>query len=118
MGEKLIMVVDDEKDNRDTVETILKTKNYAVITAENGDDCLRKLKKTKVDLILLDIMMPKTPVAQVIKKIKDTKIVFVSAVRTSEAEREKLMQNKNIRGFVQKPYDVKDLLAKVEECLS
>lgn len=110
--------MDDEKDNRDTVKTILTKNNYSVETAENGDDCLKKLKKIKPDLILLDIMMPKTPVVEVVKKIKDTKIVFLSAVRTSEAEREKLMQNKNIVGFIQKPYDVDDLLAKVGEHLS
>jgi len=111
---KTIMVVDDEKDIRDSVKTILTKEKYKVITASNGDKALAKLKKTKVDLVLLDIMMPGTPVREVVKKIK-TKVVFLSVVRTSEAEKENLMKSKNIKDFIQKPFDIKDLLKRVKK---
>ena len=42
---KTILVVDDEPDIRETVQTILEKNKYKVITAVNGDDCLLKLKK-------------------------------------------------------------------------
>lgn len=42
---KTIMVVDDEKDIRETVKTILEKEKYKVITAVNGDDALKKLEK-------------------------------------------------------------------------
>lgn len=88
------MVVDDEKDVRDTTKTVLEKEGYKVVTATNGDDCLKKLPKNKIDLILMDIMMPGTPVREIIKKIKNTKIAYLSVVRTSEAEKEELIGQK------------------------
>ncbi len=114
---KLIMVVDDEADIRNTVRTVLETKGYEVVTAEDGDDCLSKLKKlkSKPSLILMDIMMPGTPVREVVKKISGIKIAYLSVVRVSEAETEQMLGQKNIVDFIQKPFDIKDLLARVKK---
>jgi DNA-binding response OmpR family regulator len=111
---KTIMVVDDEADIRNTVKTIMEKEGYAVVTAVNGDDCLKKLAKTKPDLILMDIMMPGTPTKDIVPKIK-SKIAYLSVVRTSEAEKEDLMKSKNIVDFIQKPFDVKKLVARVKK---
>lgn len=115
---KTIMVVDDEIDVRNSVKTILEKNGYKVITAINGDDCLKKLEKDKPDLILMDIMMPGTPVREIIPKIKNIKIAYLSVVRTSEAEKEDLMKSKNIVDFIQKPFDINDLLKKVKKLVS
>jgi len=112
---KTIMVVDDEPDNVTTVKTVLEKNGYKVVTAVNGDDCLKKLPKQKVDLILLDIMMPGTPVRDVVQKIKGTKIAYLSVVRVSEAEKEDMLKSKNIVDFIQKPFDIDDLLARVRK---
>lgn len=109
------MVVDDEPDIQSTVKTILEKNGYTVITANNGDDALKKLAGQNVDLVLLDIMMPGTPVKEVIPKIKRTKIAFLSVVRTTEAEKENLMKSKNVVDFIQKPFDIKDLLKRVKK---
>ncbi len=114
MAKKTIMVVDDEQDIRTTVETVLKVAGYAVITAVSGDDCLAKLKKAKPDLILMDIMMPGTPVRQVVKQIKGIKIAYLSVVRVSEAEKEELLGD-NIVDFIQKPFDIGELLKRVKK---
>ena len=115
MAKKIILVVDDEADIRSSVKTILEKEGYEVITAVNGDDCLKKLEKGKPDLILLDIMMPGTPVREIVKKIKDVKISYLSVVRTSEAEKEKLLGQNNIVDFIQKPFDIKDLVKRVKK---
>jgi CheY-like chemotaxis protein len=116
---KVIMVVDDEEDVRNTVITVLEKNKYQVISAVNGDDCLKKLASLnkKPDLILMDIMMPGTPVRDIVPKIKDIKVAFLSVVRTTEAEKENLLKSKNLVGFIQKPFDVKDLLAKIKDIL-
>ncbi|MFH2027578.1 MAG: response regulator [Nanoarchaeota archaeon] len=113
---KTIMVVDDEEDNRTTVKNVLEPNGYKVITAVSGDDCLKKLEKEKTmpDLILMDIMMPGTPVREIIPKIK-TKVAYLSVVRTSEAEKEDLVKSKNIVDFIQKPFDINELLEKVKK---
>ena len=109
------MVVDDEPDNIITVRTILEKNDYKVVSAINGDDCLKKLPKQKVDLVLLDIMMPGTPVRDIVPQIKDTKIAYLSVVRTSEAEKEDLIKKGNIVDFIQKPFDINELLKKVRK---
>ena len=112
---KTIMIVDDESDIRDTVKTVLEKNGYLVVTAVNGDDCLEKLKQEKPDLILLDIMMPGMLVRDVVKKVKGIKIAYLSVVRTSDAEKENLLRSKNVVGFIQKPFDIDELVKRVKE---
>jgi len=111
---KTILVVDDEPDIRDSVKMILETNGYRVITASNGDECLNTLKTETPDLILLDIMMPGTPVSDIVKKITDIKIAFMSVVRISDARKRGLCENENIVDFFQKPFNVADLIDRVE----
>lgn len=111
---KTIMIVDDEDEIRATVKVVLEKNGYKVITAVNGDDCLKKIMEgEKPDLILMDIMMPGTPVREIIPKIKQ-KVAYLSVVRLSEAEKESLLKSKNIVDFIQKPFDIKELIKKVK----
>ena len=114
---KTIMVVDDEDDIRTTVKAILEKNGFKVITAVNADDCLKKLPKQSVDLVLMDIMMPGTPVREVIPKLKNTRVAYLSVVRTSEAEKAELLRSKAIVGFIQKPFDINELVKHVKEML-
>ena len=106
--------MDDEEDIRSTVKMILEPQGYNVETASDGDECLEKLNETKPDLILLDIMMPGTPVGEIVKKITDVKIAFMSVVRISEARKRGLTTNENVVDFFQKPLNVQDLLSRVK----
>ena len=115
---KTILVVDDEPDIRQSVKQILQVNGYIVVTAVDGDDCLKKLNELTPDLILLDIMMPGTPVGDVVKQIKDVKIAFMSVVRISDARKRGLCTQDNIVDFFQKPFNVSDLLDRVELILS
>jgi CheY-like chemotaxis protein len=113
---KTIMVVDDEPDIRATVKAVLEKNKYKVLTAVNADDCLKKVSSgEKPNLILMDIMMPGTPVRDVIPKLGKFKIAYLSVVRTSEAEKEDLMKSKNIVDFIQKPFDIEALLKRVKK---
>ena len=115
---KTIMVVDDEADIRETVKAVLEANGYSVIVAINGDDALKQWTAKKPDLILMDIMMPGTPVREIVPKMIGAKIAYLSVVRTSEAEKEDLMKSKNIVDFIQKPFDVDKLVAKVKELVA
>lgn len=108
------MVVDDEADIRDTVKVILEKEGYTVVTASNADDALKKEAAAKPVLILMDIMMPGTPVREVVPKLK-SKVAYLSVVRTSEAEKENLTKTKNIVDFIQKPFDVEELIRRVKK---
>jgi len=115
---KTILVVDDEPDIRQSVKTILELNGYKVFTAIDGDDCLKKVYNVHPDLILLDIMMPGTPVDEVVKQIKDIKIAFMSVVRISDARKRGLCTQDNIVDFFQKPFNVSDLIDRVELILN
>ena len=54
-----IMVVDDDKNTRLFLKAVLEAENYTVLTAENGEDALVLMDTNHVDLVVLDIMMPK-----------------------------------------------------------
>ncbi len=115
---KIILIVDDEEDVRESVKTILNANGYTVETAVDGDDCLQKLRDIKPDLILLDIMMPGKPVGEIIKQIQDIKIAYMSVVRISDARRRGLCSQPNIVDFFQKPFNVSDLVDRVEFILN
>ena len=115
---KTIMVVDDETDMRETLSSVLKKAGFSVITAVNGDDCLEKLKKAKPDLILLDIMMPGLSSRSLVEKVGKVKVVYVSVVRLAEAEKGELLKKKNIVAFIEKPFDVDELVETVKKHLS
>lgn len=112
---KKILVVDDEPDIRDTVKMVLEKNGFKVVTAVNGDDGLAKWKKEKPDFVLMDIMMPGTPVREIVPQMKGAKIAYLSVVRTSEAEKEELMASKNIVDFIQKPFDIDELVKRVKK---
>ncbi|MEF8880160.1 MAG: response regulator, partial [Candidatus Thermoplasmatota archaeon] len=88
-----------------------------VVTAVDGDECLRKVEESNPDLVLLDIMMPGTPISEIIGQIKEIKIAFMSIVRKSDMERRGLYQQENIVHFFQKPFNVDDMVDTIEEIL-
>jgi DNA-binding NtrC family response regulator len=111
---KKILVVDDEEDIRKSVKMILEVNGYEVSTAIDGDELLNKIKQDIPDLILLDIMMPGPPIQEIIKQITDIKIAFMSVVRISDARKRGLCSQDNIIDFFQKPFNVTDLIDRIE----
>lgn len=57
MPNKKILIIDDDRDYRASVQTLLESHNYQVVVASSGREGLQKVKEEKPDLIVLDIMM-------------------------------------------------------------
>ncbi len=82
----LILSVDDDLDLRTLIEVLLKKSGYGVMTAADGKDALELLKKTKPDLILLDVMMAQMSGHEVCSELQKNEdlaqipIIFVSAL--------------------------------------
>jgi DNA-binding response OmpR family regulator len=111
---KKILIADDEEDIRDTIKTILLEQGYDIITAKDSLELIKKIKQSKPDLILLDIMMPGPPIKEVIPKIK-TKICFLSVLETSNKEKKELINsNKHIIDFIEKPFEINELVKKIK----
>ena len=59
MGNKKILVVDDESDMRIFVSVVVETMGYEAVTAKDGAEALEKARTHLPDLVILDVMMPK-----------------------------------------------------------
>ena len=89
-----VLVVDDEPKAVELLQDFLTLKGYAVITAPNGQEALRKVKEERPHLILLDICMPKMDGLEVLKQVREIDhevgIIMVTAVHQEETGREAL----------------------------
>ncbi|MBM3240636.1 response regulator [Candidatus Poribacteria bacterium] len=65
-----ILIVDDKKEILDVIQFILDLKGYSTLIAKNGAECLEILTKQRVDLIILDIMMPEMNGWEVLRQLK------------------------------------------------
>lgn len=123
MDKKIILVVDDEPDILETISEILNLEGYTVFTARNGNECLEKLDDIIPDIILLDIMMPGLTTKEILdqieqdERLKDTKIIFITAVGMTEAEKEELLSREKVVDFIQKPFELDELLSKIKAVL-
>jgi len=120
---RTVLVVDDMKDNRLLLETVLKAKGYTVHLAANGEEALEGLSSHAVDLIISDILMPVMDGFQLCRACKDDKklqgipFVFYSATYTSEKDRDFAL-SLGAERFILKPAKPKVFLAAIEEVLA
>jgi len=117
---KKIMVVDNEPDIVDLTRTVLELGGYNVVTARSGEECLRLLEKEKVDLVLLDIMMPGMSGWDVFNRInkKSTgiKVAFMSVLEISDKRKQVLIEE-GLADYIMKPFDKDGLLNRIDNIL-
>ena len=122
MGKKKILLVDDERDLVETMTFQLEAAGYEVISAYDGLEGLSKAKKEKVDLMILDLMLPKMDgykVCALLKKdsrYSNIPIMLFSA--RAQASDLKMGEEVNADAYVVKPFDSKALLVKIKELIS
>lgn len=110
-----ILVVDDELLIRKVIREYLESENYKVLEAENGFDALRVLSSNKVNLIILDIMMPKMDGFACLEEIRKTKDIPVIMLSAMKEETDKLNSfNLGVDDYVTKPFSPKELIARVK----
>ena len=121
MSETTVMIVDDESSMRKLVKDFLLQKNFKVIEAENGEVAidLFEERKDKIDLILLDVMMPKFDGWSVLRKIRQTSNVPVIMLTARGEEQDELFGFElGADEYIAKPFSPKILVARVEALLN
>ncbi|NOW05439.1 response regulator transcription factor [Clostridium beijerinckii] len=112
---KSILVVDDEKDIRDVIEIYLINEGFEVITACDGLEALEKLKNEAIDLIILDIMMPKLDGIRTCLKIREEKKMPIIMLSAKSEDSDKILGlNIGADDYVVKPFNPLELVARVK----
>jgi two-component system, sensor histidine kinase and response regulator len=117
INKSTILVVDDNKENLKVVGNLLKELNYNLAFALSGKEAIEMLQTTKVDLILLDIMMPGMDGFEVCfhlkqdKKTKDIPVIFL----TAKSETDDVVTGFLTGGvdYVTKPFKKEELICRV-----
>ena len=114
-----ILVVDDESRMRKLVHDFLAKKNYEVLEAENGEVAVDLFFEQKdIDLIVLDVMMPKMDGWQVCKEIRQySKVPIIMLTAKSDEQDELRGFELGVDEYISKPFSPKILVARVEAIL-
>jgi len=117
----IILVADDHAPNRELLEEVLAAAGFTVLMAEDGAAALQKFKRSKPDLVLLDVMMPHLNGFEVCARIKADKetyltpVILVTALSAKEDRVEGITAGAD--DFLTRPVDSSELLARVHSLL-
>ncbi|HKB76168.1 MAG TPA: response regulator [Myxococcales bacterium] len=115
-GERLVLVVDDDPDILQTLGLCLSSEGYRVLMAANGKEALEILDHEHPSVILLDLMMPVMDGWQFVAELdhrgrRDVPLLILSADRAVQGHAQQLRAS----GHLAKPFDLDDLLGKVQQ---
>lgn len=118
MGDKLILIVEDDADSASVLEAYLLRDGFAVILAEDGRQGLELFQREQPDLVLLDMMLPRlggTEVLAQIRRAGDTPVIMVTAIGDEPEKLGALRYGAD--DYVVKPYNPKEVVARVHAVL-
>lgn len=113
-----ILLVDDEEKIVEVLEAYLNKENFKVFSCSNGKEALNIFNSNKIDLILLDLMLPDLSGEEVCKAIREKSCVPIIMI-TAKTEEEDLLEGFDIGAddYVTKPFSVKQLIARIKALL-
>lgn len=112
---KNILIIDDDIYIGNVLEETLMKEGYGITRAYSGTEALLVLSRTKVDLVLLDLMLPGLDGEEVLPKIKGIPVIIVSAKVDIDNKVDLLLGG--AADYVTKPFDTKELLARITVAL-
>jgi DNA-binding response OmpR family regulator len=121
MGQKKILIADDNADVRNALTYILEDDGYDILTARNGTEALRAVREVRPDILFLDVMMPEINGFDVCRTIKSdpelrpTYIIMLTA--KGQVAEQKQGRDAGADAYVIKPFSPLELLTKVRSIL-
>ncbi len=113
-----ILVVDDDKEIVESISIFLKGEGYEVLKAYNGLDALEMLTENDVQLMLLDIMMPKLDGIKTLLKLRETKNIPVILISAKSEDADKIFGlTAGADDYITKPFNPSELVARVKSQL-
>ena len=120
-GSKTILLVDDDSEIIDSMQTVLESRGYSVVIARDGNQGLVMAESEKPDLIVLDMMMPKRSGFLVLERLRRShsvpmRIIMITA---NEGSRHKAYAEMlGVDDYIRKPFAMDRLLDSVDRLLS
>jgi len=118
-----ILVVDDNINDREILFELLNSQGYEVTSASNGVEALEKIRKSKPDLVISDIMMPEMDgfglCRELKKNVETIKIpIILYSSSFTDPEDEKLVIEEGAAAYIRKPFEIKPFLEKVRDVIT
>lgn len=114
-----ILIADDDKNTRRLFQAVLEKAGYTVYMAENGQDALQIMDEEHIDLVVLDIMMPKMDGYEFTKILREGNeslpVLMVSAKHMQEDKKKGFLVGTD--DYMTKPVDVEELLFRIKALL-
>jgi len=116
---KTILVVDDEEQICNLIKKVLLQEGYQIFTAFNGEEALSQLKKSPMDLMLVDLKMPVMNGLELLQQArtirKNLRSILLTAFGTASSARDAMFLG--VFDFLTKPFDIHLLKKVVKEAL-
>lgn len=110
-----ILVVDDDREIVDSISIFLSAEGYGVLKAYDGIEALDMLSENDVQLILLDIMMPKLDGIKTLMKLRETKNIPVIMISAKSEDTDKIFGlTAGADDYITKPFNPSELMARVK----
>ncbi len=114
-----ILVVDDDKNTRMLLKAVLEAENYTVFTAGNGEDALNVMDANHIDLVVLDVMMPKMDGYEFTRILRESDnslpILMVSAKQLPSDKKRGFLVGTD--DYMTKPIDEEEMLLRIKALL-
>ncbi|MDY4581295.1 MAG: response regulator transcription factor [Candidatus Faecousia sp.] len=114
-----ILVVDDDKNTRMLLRAVLEAENYSVLTADNGEEALKVLDANHIDLVVLDVMMPKMDGYEFTRTLRQSDnalpILMISAKQLPADKKRGFLVGTD--DYMTKPLDEEELLLRIKALL-
>ncbi|SHJ44852.1 DNA-binding response regulator, OmpR family, contains REC and winged-helix (wHTH) domain [Clostridium amylolyticum] len=118
MDKEKILIVDDEKEIRDLIDIYLRNEGYDTLKASDGMEALNILNNNDVQLIILDVMMPKLDGIQACMKIREEKNTPIIMLSAKSEDMDKIMGlTTGADDYITKPFNPLELIARVKSQL-
>ncbi|HEX8260510.1 MAG TPA: response regulator transcription factor [Rubrobacteraceae bacterium] len=116
--EETVLLVDDDAALLEVMSIVLSSEGYRVITAADGAEALKKVGGEGLNLVVLDVMLPRISGFEVLKKIREKSDVPVVMLTAKSQSVDKVVGLElGADDYITKPFDTKELLARIRAIL-
>lgn len=114
-----LLVVDDEEHIRELIKVFLQNEGFSVLEAVDGMDALSKLESEKIDMVIMDIMMPNMDGWELCKEIRTYKEDLPILMLTAKGETTQKVKGFNLGtdDYMVKPFEPAELIVRVKSIL-